>query len=122
MAYTPKFQETDFTDGLNILASEHFQFIEAGATLDGVAIGDKVLPIGSLIARNDATGKFEEFSVVEGFSNFAITNYSIEMDGENDAILGEAIVRGSVYEAKLAGAVPAEFKAANPLIRYVSHV
>jgi len=31
-------------------------------------------------------------------------------------------VRGSVYEAKLPQEVPAEFKEANPMIRYVSHV
>lgn len=121
--YTPKFSETGFKGGKNILASENrLQFIEGGATLDATkfAVGYQV--VGKLIARNTTSGKYEPFSAVEGFDNFGILNVDFDNDGDNDLIAGEVIVSGSVYEAKLADAVTDEFKAANPLIRYVSHI
>lgn len=34
MAYGPIFKKTGFSGGKNILASEHLQYIEGGATLD----------------------------------------------------------------------------------------
>lgn len=120
--YTPKFSNTDFTGGKNILASEHLQFVEGGATLDATKFATGYHDVGKLIARNTTTGKYEPFSAVAGFDNFSILNVDFTNDGENDLVAGEVIVRGSVYEAKLADAPTAEFKAANPLIRYVSHI
>lgn len=129
--YTPKFNETVFKGGKNILASEHFQFIEAGGTLDATAFDTGYHESGTLVARNTTTGKFEPYeedttgggaAVPSGYDNFAITNVDFENDGVHDMIIGELIVRGSVYEEKLASAVPATFKEANPLIRYVTHV
>ena len=120
--YTPKFNETVFKGGKNILASEHFQFIEAGGTLDATAFTTGYHDSGKLVARNTTTGKFEPFSAVEGFDNFSITNVDFDNDGTNDMIIGELLTRASVYEEKLADEVPAEFKAANPLIRYVTHI
>lgn len=120
--YTPKFSETVFKGGKNILASQHFQFIEAGGTLDAEAFDVGYHDSGTLVARNTTTGKFEPFTTVEGFDEFAITNVDFENDGIHDMIIGELIVRGSVYEAKLVGDVAAEFKEANPLIRYVTHI
>lgn len=120
--YTPKFGGTDFVGGKNILASEHLQFIEAGATLDAEAIGAKVLEIGTLIGRDEATGKFVEYDEEAGLTNLGILNHSVEIDGVHDVVVGEVIVRGSVYEAKLPVEVPESFKTGNPLIRYVSHV
>jgi len=123
--YTPKFSETGFRGGKNILASEHLQLIEAGGTLDATAFGAGYHDVGKLVARNTTTGKFEPVAGVtelEGFDNFGILNVDYECDGENDVIAGEIIVRGSVYEAKLADTVSEEFKAANPLIRYVTHI
>jgi len=120
--YTPKFSETGFTGGKNILASEHLQFIEGGATLDSTAFATGYHDVGKLIARNTTSGKYEPFSAVEGFDNYGILNVDFNNDGENDLIAGELIVRGSVYEAKLADAPTAEFKAANPQIRYVTHI
>lgn len=122
MPYTPKFGGTEFRGGKNILASEHFQFIEGGATLDAEAFGETYVEVGTLVARNDSTGKFEEFSVTEGYSNFGVLNHDVEMDGVHDVVVGEIVVRGSVYENKLASEVTDEFKAANPMIRYVNHV
>lgn len=123
--YTPKASETGFRGGKNILASEHLQFIEAGGTLDATKFGAGYHDVGKLVARNTTTGKFEPVADVEsldGFDNFGILNVDYNCDGENDVIAGEIIVRGSVYELKLADEVSDEFKAANPMIRYVTHV
>ena len=122
MAYGPKFGGTEFRGGKNILASEHLQYLENGATLDATAFGADYVELGTPIARNTTSGKFEPFSAVEGYDNFSILNIDVDMDGEQDQIAGEVIVRGSVYEQKLPEAVAAEFKAANPMIRYVSAV
>lgn len=131
--YTPKTSETDFRGGKNILASEHFQNIEAGATLDAEAFGEGYHDVGKLIARNTSTGKFEPVADVtgdpeegttglEGFDNFGILNVDYQCDGVNDVIAGEVLVRASVYELKLADEVSDAFKAANPMIRYVTHI
>lgn len=131
--YTPKASETEFRGGKNILASEHLQFIEAAATLDAEAFGAGYHDVGKLVARNTSTGLYEPVADVqgddvegttglEGFDNFGILNVDWECDGENNVVAGEVIVRGSVYEEKLADEVSDEFKAANPLIRYVTHI
>lgn len=123
--YTPKFEVSDFTGGKGILASEHVQYLEAGATLDATAFSTGKHEPGKLIARNVSTGKFEPVAgaeALDGFDNFSILEYGFENDGENDLIAGSVIVRGSVYEAKLADEVSDAFKAETPMIRYVSHV
>lgn len=122
MAYVPKFTRTPFIGGKNILASEHLQYIEGGATLDATAFATGYNEVGQIIARNTTTGKFEPFSVVEGFDNFAVLDEDFNNDGDGDLIAGQVIVRGSVYEDKLPQVVSAEFKAANPQIRYVKHI
>lgn len=123
--YTPKASETEFRGGKNILASEHLQFIEAAATLDAEAFGAGYHDVGKLVARNTTTGLYEpvaDAEALDGFDNFGILNVDWECDGENNVVAGEVIVRGSVYEEKLADEVSDEFKAANPLIRYVNHI
>lgn len=122
MTYGPIFSKTQLQGGKNIVASEHLQFVEAGATLDHTKFPKGFNEVGAQVARNAATGKFEPFTEVEGFDDFGILNEDFRNDYEQDLIAGEVIVRGSVYEAKLPEEVSAEFKAANPLIRYVSHV
>lgn len=122
MAYVPKFKKTDFVGGKNILASEHLQYIEGGATLDHTKFAQGYNEVGQLIARNLATGKFEPFSEVEGYDNFAVLDEDFVNDAEQDLIAGQVVVRGSVYEDKLPQEVPAEFKHANPMIRFVKHV
>lgn len=123
--YGPKFSETAFRGGKNILASEHLQFIEGGATLDATKFPVGYNDVGKLVARNTTTGKFEPVAEVvdlTGYDNFGILNVDFENDGVTDLIAGEVIVRGSVYEDKLADEVSDAFKAANPLIRYVKHI
>src|SRR5690554_2037118 len=109
--YTPRFSVSEFTGGNGILASEHLQYLEAGATLDATAFATGKNEAGKLIARNEASGKFEPFSAAEGFDNFSVLEYGFDNDGENDLIAGSVIVRGSVYEAKIADEPTAEFKA-----------
>ncbi|MBM7600433.1 hypothetical protein JOC34_002824 [Virgibacillus halotolerans] len=130
--YTPKFEVTDFSGGKGILASDHLQYLEAGATLDATAFPTGDIGAGKLIARNTSTGKFEPVADItgdeeegttglEGFDEFSVLEYGFTNDGKNDLIAGSVIVRGSVYEAKLADEVSNEFKALTPMIRYVSH-
>lgn len=123
--YTPKFSNTEFKGGKNILASEHLQFIEGGATLDATKFATGYHDVGKLVARNTTTGKFEPVAGaadLAAYDNFGILNVDFENDGVNDLIAGEVIVRGSVYEAKLADTVSDAFKDANPMIRYVRHI
>lgn len=125
MAYGPIFKKTDFQGGKNILASEHLQYIEGGATLDHTKFPTGYNEVGLLVARNLSTGKFEPFTTGEGapeYDNHGVLNEDFINDYEQDLVVGELIVRGSVYEAKLPQEVPAEFKEANPMIRFVSHV
>lgn len=128
MAYGPKFSAQPFKGGKTILASEHLQFIEGGATLDATKFATGIVGVGKAIARNTTSGKFEPYTettagtLEPGFDNFAILNIDFENDGENDLIVGEVIVRGSVYEAKLEDEITDAFKAANPMIRYVNHI
>lgn len=130
--YTPKFEVSDFNGQKGILASEHVQYIEAGGTLDATKFDTGEVGAGKLIARNTDTGKFEPVADVtgdeeegttglEGFDNFAVLEYGFVNDGKNDLVAGSIIVRGSVYEAKLADEVSNEFKALVPMIRFVSH-
>lgn len=128
-AYHLQTSRTGFKGGKNILASEHLQFIEAGATLDAAAIGAKYLEVGTAIARNTSTGKFEEYAdgaegaLPAGFDEFTILNIDVEVDGANDVIVGEVIWRGSVYDAKLPANVTDTFKEeTKDRIRYVKHI
>lgn len=121
MAYGPIFKKTDFVGGKNILASEHLEYVKGGATLDHTKFPVGYNDVGALIARNVTTGKFEPFSVVEGYDTFSILNEDFNNDYGQDLIVGEVIVRGSVYEQKLPQEVPAEFKDATPMIQYINH-
>src|SRR5699024_3062749 len=122
MAYGPKCGGTEFRGGKNILASEHLQYLENGATLDAASFGAGYVEVGTPIARTTTLVKFEPVSAVEGVDNFSILNIDVDMDGEQDQIAGEVIVRGSVYEQNLPVDITDEFKEANPTIRYVSAV
>lgn len=119
MAYNLKTTQTSFKGGKNILASEHVQFIEGGATVKG---GQGSLECGQAIARVTADGKWVKFSAanVATYDDFGILNVDVDAT-THDAIVGEVITRGSVYNAKLIGAA-VEFKAKTPMIRYVSHI
>lgn len=118
-------EREDFRGGRNILASTHFEYVKGGATLDASVFGAGYIELGTLIARNTTTGKYEpvaEAVDLTGYDNPAVLNIDAECDGENDLIAGEVLVRGTVYEAKLPSVVPAFFKDANPLIRYETHI
>ena len=127
MAYSlhNRSERQDFRGGRNILASEHLQYIEGGATLDATVFGLGYIELGTLIGRNVTSGKFEDVSAkvdLAGYDNFAVLNIDADCDGVNDLIAGEVIVRGSVYEAKLPVAPNDAFRAATPMIRYVTEI
>ena len=128
MPYTLKTTQSEFRGGKNILASEHFQFIEGGATLDAAAIGARTLPVGTPIMRSTTTGKFVEYAdasgaVPAGYDELSILNIDVVVDGTNDVIVGEVLVKASVYDAKLPATVTAAFRAATDYkFRYVRHI
>lgn len=125
MVYGPKFSQTEFRGGKNILASEHLEYVKGGATLDAKKFPKGYNEVGAIIARNTATGKFEPFVTGEDapdFDTHSILNVDFDNDGEQDVIAGEVIVRGSVYEDKLPQDVPSEFKDVTPMIQYIKHV
>ena len=110
--------QTPFIGGKNILASTHFQFKEVGATLDATKFPVGKVEVGTALARNEGTGKYEPFTTVTGYDDFVVLNIDFINDGVTDTHVGELLVRGSVYKAKLVG-VTDEFKAKTPMIRYV---
>ena len=127
MPYSLNSGRTEFKGGKNILASTHLQFKQVGATLDAKKFPVGHVDVGQAIARNLTTGKFEPYAESEegtlepGYDEFSILNVDFVNDGENDTIVGEVIVRGSVYDAKLIGVTDA-FRAATPMIRYVKEI
>ncbi|MEE6134626.1 MULTISPECIES: hypothetical protein [Bacillaceae] len=123
MPYSLKDERTPFRGGKNILASIHMQYTEEGATLDASKIGAKYLPVGTPIARNLTTGKYEVFSTATGFDDFALLNVDVDCDGKHDVFVGEVLIRASVYDGKLPATVTQEFKdLTKPLIRYVKNI
>lgn len=124
MPYSLKTGQTPFRSGKNILASSHVQFKEVGGTMDATKFPVGVVDVGTCIAKNNTTGKYEPYNETTsgtfegGYSDPVITNVDFYNDGENDTVIGELIVRGSVYEPKLTGVTDA-FKAALPMVRFV---
>lgn len=117
MPYTLKQTTSALSGGKNILASLHVQFVEVGATLTGgvaYALGEAVAKIGTTglwvkyVSANAAT-----------YTDLGILNIDVKNVAEN-TIVGEIIVRGSVYAAKLPASVTAEFKTKTPNIRYLT--
>lgn len=127
MPYSLNQTTTAFTGGKNILASVHFQFIEGGATLDATVIGNKTLPVGTAIMRSTTTGKFVEYAdnagaVPAGYDELSILNIDVVVNGK-DVIVGEVLVKGSVYDGKLPANVTTAFKTATKeKFRYVKHI
>lgn len=119
MPYNLQTGRAEFKNGKNILASSHLQFKEVGGTMDATKFPVGHVDVGQVLGKNGTTKKFEPFTDAGTYVDFAILNVDFVNDGENDTIVGELIVRGSVYEAKLVG-VTAKFKVATPMIRYVS--
>ena len=119
MPYNLQITQTPFVQGKNILASEHVQFIEGGATIKA---GEGLLDCGQAIARETATGKWVKFNDedVANYDDFGILNVNVDATA-HDTVVGEVIIRGSVYDAKVIGATDA-FKEKVPNIRFVKHV
>ena len=124
MPYSMKGSQSPFKGGKNILASSHVQFKEVGGTMDATAFPTGVVDVGTCIAKNDTTGKYEPYSETTagtfeaGYSDPVILNVDFTNDGTHDTVVGELIIRGSVYEPKLVGVTDA-FKAKLPMVRFV---
>lgn len=120
-----KVERTGYVSGKNILASENFQYIEAGATLDATDFGNGVVELGTLIARNATSGKYVKYVDlnVADYDDFGILDVDVTIADGEDEIVGSVIVKGSVYEDKLPENDDLEaFKAHVPMIRFISHV
>lgn len=123
MAITLNKQTHEYRGGKNILASSIVQYIHGGATLDGSTFPEGYIEVGTPIARNTSTGKYEQVTeVTEGYDNYYILNEDHKHDGESDAITGAVIIEGSVYADKLPTEVADSFKQANPNIHYVTNI
>lgn len=128
MAYTLQTSQTAMQGGKNILTSEHLQFVEGGATLDAAVFGEGLIEVGTLIARNTTSGKYEPYTETTGgtfeagYDEPSVLNIDVQCNGTDDIIVGEVIVRGSVYLEKLPEAPTDAFKAENKNIRYVQHI
>src|SRR5699024_12755465 len=123
MVYGPHFSKTKLQGGKNILASEHLQFVEGGATLDHTAFPAGFNEVGALVARNASTGKIEPFSTeaeAPTYDDYGVLNEGFNNDYEQDLIAGEVIVWSSVYEDKLPKEQPAEVKESNLMTLFVS--
>lgn len=117
MPYSFKQTTSAFAGGKNILASEHFQFVEGGAQVKGgvaYAVGEA---LGKVATGGDA-GLWVKYVNGATYADLGILNVDVENIAEN-SVVGEILVRGSVYDAKLAASATAEFKGKTPLIRYV---
>ena len=121
---------TAFKGGKTILASViALQYTEEGGTLDAAAIGDRYVELGEPFIRDNASGRYVPFvaathvtagAINAGFSDPVICNVDFDCNGSDNVVVGELIVRGSVYDKKLPTKVTAAFKAVTPGIRYVS--
>lgn len=122
MPFKPSITNTMGEAPINVLASEHFQFVEGGATFDKASL-TKELPTGQAVAKN-AAGKWIPYvdlgDEAASYADLGVTNHEVEAS-DVDIIVGEVIVVGSVYEAKLTGVTP-KFKEAAKQLRFVSHV
>lgn len=122
MAITLNTQKHEYRSGKNILASSIVQYIHGGATLDGSAFPEGYIEVGTPIARNTTSGKYEPVAAqTAGYDNYYILNEDHKHDGVSDAVTGAVIIEGSVYEAKLPTEVDDTFKQANPNIHYVTN-
>ena len=117
MPYSLRQTSTPLVGGKNILASEHFQFVEVGATLKGGAAYAVGEAIGKVASGADK-GLWVKYTNGTTYDDLGILNVDVPNIPEN-TVVGEVIIRGSVYDAKLAASATAEFKGKTPNIRYV---
>ncbi|MGE7650489.1 hypothetical protein ACQKM1_22340 [Peribacillus frigoritolerans] len=118
MPYNLDQTKTAFTGGKNILASEHFQYIEVGATLKGgsaYALGEAI----GKVASGADQGLWVKYVNGATYADLGILNVDVDNVASN-TVVGEVLTRGSVYAAKLPASVTAEFKTKTPMIRYIS--
>lgn len=121
--------QTAYKGGKTIIASRHMQYTEEGGTLDAALIGNRYVELGEPFVRDNASGRYVPFvdathtttgTLNAGFSDPVICNVDFNCDGSNNVIVGELLIRASVYSAKLPAKVTAAFKGITPNIRYVT--
>lgn len=121
MPYTPHDREqTAFKSGIQILASQDFDYTLEGGTIDAAALGARYVPVGFPFVQDVATRRYVPFVAAThttdgvlnaGFRDPVLTNVDFNSDGVHNIIVGELIYRGRVYDKKLPTEVTAAFKA-----------
>lgn len=121
--------QTPFVGGKTIIASRHMQYTEEGGTLDAVAIGNRYVELGEPFVFQVSTGRYVPFVAAThvtagvlnaGFTDPVICNVDFNCNGADHVVVGELLIRASVYAPKLPAKVTAAFKAITPNIRYIS--
>lgn len=124
--------QSEFKGGITILASAHFQYTEEGGTLDAALIGERYVPVGEPFVQNTTSRKYEPFvaathlnattgALNTGYADPVICDVDFNCNGTDDVIVGQLLIRGSVYNGKLPDAVTDEFRTlTQPLLRYVN--
>lgn len=90
-----------FRGGKNILASQKVQFVHGGATIPATELSQG-LEVGTLLGKDKTSGKWVKYAKADKakYSLLGILNVDIEAS-KSDVFVGEIIIDGSVYEAKL---------------------
>lgn len=101
MPYSLAQSSKGFRGGKNILASQKVQFVHGGATIPSTELAQG-LPVGTLLGKDKTTGKWVKYTKTDKakYEMLGILNVDIEAT-TSDVFVGEIIIDGSVYEAKL---------------------
>lgn len=128
MPYTPYNREMEeFRGGIQILASQEFQYTPEGGTIDAASVGAEYVAVGTPFVQNVATGRYVPYTDADhttdgalsaGFRDPVITNVDFYSDGTHNIVVGELLRKATVYGAKLPESVTDTFKTLNPHIFY----
>lgn len=101
MPYSLAQSKKVFRGGKNILASQKVQFVHGGATIPSTELGQG-LAVGTLLGKDKTSGKWVKYAKADKtkYDLLGILNVDIE-PSTVDVFVGEIIIDGSVYEAKL---------------------
>jgi hypothetical protein len=116
---------TTYTAPAEILASDHYQVIPGGVTIDASSVASgtyagKVLPAGTPMAEISGSGLYGPYAsgATDGRQVFVgLLFYEVDLSAGNDT--GSILIHAIVKEAALPEAPTATTKSENGAIRYV---